>query len=118
VDDEFDPCDPLDTVLAAERRFLDELPTIDRATRFVCRRAGLEGADAEDFASFVKLKLIENDYAVIRKFQDRCSFGAYAGVVIQRLLLDHRVAIWGKWHASTEARRMRRSGCGGVDADP
>src|SRR5256885_9925743 len=49
-------------------------------------RAFLSGADAEDFGSFVKLKLIENDYAALRKFEHRCSFAAYISVVVQRLL--------------------------------
>src|SRR5947208_3040379 len=41
--------------------------------------------DVEDFASWVKLRLIDGDYAVIRKFQGRCSPATYLTVVIRRL---------------------------------
>ena len=89
-----------------EAFFLEQLDVIERAIGFACRRAFLTGADAEDFASYVKLKLIEDDYAVLRKFERRCSFASYISVIVQRLLLDYRVHLWGKWHASAEAKRL------------
>jgi RNA polymerase sigma factor (sigma-70 family) len=92
-------CDP-------ETLFLEQLPTIDRAIRFACHRGSLRDEEMEDFASAVKLRLIENDYAVIRKHTPCSSFGAYIAVVVQRLLLDYRIAQWGKWHASAEAKRI------------
>jgi RNA polymerase sigma factor (sigma-70 family) len=93
-------------VLAHEALFLAQLDTIERVIAFTCGRSGYQGADAEDFGSFVKLKLIEKDYAIVGKFEARCSFATYISVVIQRLLLDYRVALWGKWHASAEAKRL------------
>jgi len=89
-----------------EAFFLAHLDVLERVIAFTCRRAFFEAADAEDFSSFVKLKLIENDYAALRKFEQRCSFAAYISVVVQRLLLDYRVHLWGKWHASAEAKRL------------
>ena len=62
--------------------------------------------DEEDFASIVKLKLIEDDYAVIRKFGGRSSFRTYLTIVVQRFLLDQRVREWGRWRPSAEARRL------------
>jgi hypothetical protein len=50
-----------------EEPFLEQLGTIDRAIRFVCHRDSLREEEAEDLASAVKLKLIENNCAVIRK---------------------------------------------------
>jgi RNA polymerase sigma factor (sigma-70 family) len=91
---------------AAEGLFLEELETIERAIRFACRRASFYGPDAEDFGSYVKLKLIENDYGVIRKFEKRSSFQAFIGTVVLRLLLDYRIHLWGRWHASAEAKRI------------
>jgi RNA polymerase sigma factor for flagellar operon FliA len=90
----------------AEARFLEELNTIERAIRFACRRASFYDADAEDFGSYVKLKLIENDYDVIRRFEGRSTFWAFIGVVVQRLVLDYRIHLWGRWHASAEAKRI------------
>ena len=89
-----------------EKLFLDQLPTIDRAIRFACHRNSLHDDEAEDFASAVKLKLIENDYAVIRKHTPCSSFAAYIAVVVRRFLLDYRISQWGKWHASAEAKRV------------
>ena len=89
-----------------EKLFLEHLESIDRATRYACRRGSLRDEDAEDFASYVKLKLIEKDYAVIRKYERRSSFSAFISVVVQRMLLDYRIGQWGKWHASAEAKRI------------
>jgi RNA polymerase sigma factor (sigma-70 family) len=95
-----------ETVENPEKLFLEQLDTIDRVIRFACSRGGFRDDEADDFASYVKLKFIENDYAVIRKYQQRASFAAFASVVVQRFLLDYRIAQWGKWHASAEAKRI------------
>jgi RNA polymerase sigma factor (sigma-70 family) len=89
-----------------EALFLLRLASIERAIAFACHRASLRGADAEDFGSFVKLKLIESSYAVLHKFEGRCNFASYISIVVQRLLLDYRIRMWGKWHASAEAKRL------------
>ncbi|MEA2237834.1 MAG: hypothetical protein QOC81_2558 [Thermoanaerobaculia bacterium] len=88
-----------------EKFFLDSLPLIDRATAFVCRKYGLIGADAEDFASAVKLKLIEDDYAVLRKFANKCTLSTYLTIVIQRHYVDQKIHEWGKWRPSVLARK-------------
>jgi len=86
-------------------RFVSQLDVIERVIAFTCRRYHLSRADADDFASHVKLRLIENDYAVLRQFRGRSSLRTYLTVVIQRLFLDYRVSAWGKWRPSAEARR-------------
>ena len=90
----------------AETFLTEHLADIHRATAFVSRRHDLRGADAEDFDSRVMLKIIENDYAVIRKFESRCSFQSYIVVVANRMLLDERNHELGKWRPSAEARRL------------
>lgn len=94
---------------AAEAFFIEHLGTIDRVLSSVCRRHSMQHADSEDFCSGVKLKLIENEYAIVRKFEGR-SFAAYIAVVIHRMLLDYRIHFWGKWHASSEARKQGEVG--------
>jgi RNA polymerase sigma factor (sigma-70 family) len=89
-----------------EALFLQHLETIERAIQQACRRGAIPGDDGEDFASYVRLKLIEKDYAIIRKYDQRSSFAAFISIVVQRLLLDYRIAHWGKWHASNEAKRL------------
>ncbi len=89
-----------------ESLFVRELSTIDRAIRFACRRGRMQPHDADDFASYVKLRLIDDSYAIIRKYQRRSTFAAFISIVVQRLLLDYRISQWGKWHASATARRL------------
>jgi RNA polymerase sigma factor (sigma-70 family) len=84
---------------------LAHLEVVERAITFVCRRHHLSSAEADDFASLVKLKLVEDDYSVLRKFQGRSSIRTYLAVVIQRLFLDYRISAWGKWRPSAEAKR-------------
>jgi RNA polymerase sigma factor (sigma-70 family) len=90
----------------ARELLVSNLPLIERVVSFTCRRQRLDPDDAEDFGGVVRLKLIENDYAVLRKFEGRSSFATFITVVIQRLLLDYRIHAWGKWHASAEAKRL------------
>ncbi|MFL6247492.1 MAG: sigma-70 family RNA polymerase sigma factor [Thermoanaerobaculia bacterium] len=85
--------------------FETSLGVIDRVIAIVCRRAHLFGPDAEDFASEVKLALIEDDYAILRKYEGRSSLDTFLTVVIQRMLADARTRAKGRWHASTEAQR-------------
>lgn len=90
----------------AAELFEANLALIDRVIATVCRRARLVGADAEDFASSVRIALMEDDYAILRKYSGRSSFGAYLGVVVQHLLLDQRTHAFGRWHPSREAERL------------
>jgi RNA polymerase sigma factor (sigma-70 family) len=86
--------------------FESQLPLIEKIVRFTCRRSGWTGEAAEDFSGHVMLKLIENDYAILRKFQGRSSLQTYLATVIQRLLLDYRTALLGRWRPSALALRM------------
>jgi RNA polymerase sigma factor (sigma-70 family) len=88
-----------------ETLFLRELPTIERIVGFVCGRHRLDKDAADEFGSQVKLKLIENDYQVLRQFKAESSLYTYLNTVIQRLFLDYRAASWGSWRPCVEARR-------------
>ncbi len=88
-----------------EALFLEHLPVIERIIGSVCRRHGLRGADADDFGSWVRLRLIEDDYLILRKFRGESGIGTYLTVVIASLFRDHRVREWGKWRPSAEAKR-------------
>ncbi len=86
--------------------YSSHVATITAAIRVVCRRHRLLGADAEDFESMVRLKFLEGDCAVLRKFEHRSSLSTFLVAVIQRLYLDHRNRVWGKWRPSAQARRL------------
>ena len=91
-----------------ERLFLDNLALIDRIIASICRRNRLTKEESEDFASVVKLKLLADDYAVLRKFTGKCnaSLRGYLIAVVQHAYQDHRNHLWGKWRPSALATRL------------
>jgi RNA polymerase sigma factor for flagellar operon FliA len=91
--------------VSSESLLVDNLPLIEGVIRLLCRRNGLSLGEADDFASAARLKLVENDYEVLRKYEGRATLRTYLTVVLQRVLLDLRTARWGKWRPSSEARR-------------
>jgi RNA polymerase sigma factor (sigma-70 family) len=90
----------------AQELLVLNLALIERAVAFACRRHRLDAEDADDFAAVVKLRLVDNDYAILRAYEERSSFATYISIVVQRMALDYRIAQWGKWHPSTAARRL------------
>jgi RNA polymerase sigma factor (sigma-70 family) len=89
-----------------EAEFLRLLPRIERTCRFIAGRYGLLGADAEDFTSHVKLRLIEGDYDILRKFEARARIETYLVTVIDNLARDYRISLTGKWRPCAAARRL------------
>ncbi|MEP6495677.1 MAG: sigma-70 family RNA polymerase sigma factor, partial [bacterium] len=90
----------------AEDLFRQHLTVIGQIAESICRRNAVSHHDAEDFAADTRLRLVEDDFAVIRKFQGKSSFTTYLTVVINKRFLDHRRRIWGKWSPSSQARRL------------
>jgi RNA polymerase sigma factor (sigma-70 family) len=88
-----------------ESVFLDNLGLIDRVAACLARRHGLSGDDASDFSSWIKLKLVEDGYAIFRSFRGESSIGTYLTVVIAMLARDFRAQRWGRWRPSAAARR-------------
>jgi RNA polymerase sigma factor for flagellar operon FliA len=95
--------------MTREQQFLAELASIERLISWVCVRRGLRGADAEDFASIVKLRLIQNDYEVFAKFEGRSSMKTYLATVINHVYLDFQVERFGKFRPSAQAKRLGRT---------
>jgi len=93
-----------------EALFRSNLAVVDRVVREVCR-GRLRTDEMEDFASSVRVALMEKDYAILRRWEGRSSLAGYLSVVIRRLLEDRRDRELGRWHSSAEATRM---GPGGV----
>lgn len=94
------------TTMDAAALFGESLGLIERLARAVCRRAGVLGADADDFVSTARLALMEDDYARLRYFEERSSLSTYLTVVFQRLLADERARSLGRWNVSREAERL------------
>src|ERR1051325_10087486 len=94
------------SAMSREQLFVSELTLIERVIGWVCARRGLRGAEAEDFASTVKLRLIENDYEVLGRFEGRSSLKTYVTAVINRLYIDYQNQRFGKWRPSAQDRRL------------
>jgi RNA polymerase sigma factor for flagellar operon FliA len=88
-----------------EALFLAQLGWIERAAAAVCRRHGLSPDDTVEFTSWAKLKLVENDYAVLGRFRGESAVTTYLVVVIAMLFRDYRAQHWGRWRPSAAARR-------------
>lgn len=92
--------------MTPEEQFLAQLELIERVIASICRRNSCYGAEAEDFGSSVKLRLIDDNYAVIRKFQGKSLLATYLTTVIANLFRDYRIRKWGKWRVSAAAERL------------
>lgn len=89
-----------------ESIYLEHIDRIKRIAAFVARKHHLNADEAEEFVQDVCFDLIDNDYAIIRKFEGRSTFPTYLTTVITRLYYQWRVEQWGKWRPSAEARRL------------
>lgn len=87
-----------------------EMRLVDTVIAQACRRYRLSAADADDFGGLVRMRLVENDFGVLRRFEGRSSLRSYLTTVVFRLLLDYRVRQWGRWRPSTEAVLRGRPG--------
>ena len=92
--------------LSAPTLFETHLDDIEAAIRVVCRQKGCSPDEAEDFRSFVHLKLLEDDCRRLAAFKGRSTFATYLQTVLLRLLMDHRNEEWGSWRPSKTAKRL------------
>jgi RNA polymerase sigma factor (sigma-70 family) len=88
------------------RVVVDNLPLVDSVVRFIARRHRLSADETDELGAQIRLKLVENDYEVLRRFQERSSLRTYLTTVVHRHFLDARIAMWGKWRPSAQARRL------------
>ena len=92
---------------SGEELFLELLEPIEKAIRFATRKLHLFGVDADDFASQVYVRLIEGDYAILRRFESRRgNIRAYLTTVVMNIGRDFRISQWGKWRPSSMAKRL------------
>ena len=89
-----------------ERLFLEHLRFIERAAAIACRNGGLRGPEADDFAAWLKMKLMEDDYAVFRRFRGEAKFTTYLVPVISGQFHEYQRLHGGRWRASASALRL------------
>ena len=88
------------------QRFLDALPIISSVIRDLGRRYHLSRDERDEFAGNVTVRLMDGDYAVLRRFQGRSSLSTFLRTVITRQFLDARTKAWGRWRPSADAVRL------------
>jgi len=92
--------DELRSALAAHAR------AIQAIVRVVSRRYGCRADEEAELLSEVFLRLVEDDYGVLRKFRGTSSLRTYLRTVACRVLLDRRVETWGKWRPTAKAKTL------------
>jgi len=80
--------------------------TIEAVLAHVRRRHLLSPDAAEEFSSWARLRLIEDDGAILRKFRGQSTLRTYLTTVLVHLFLDWRIAQWGRWRPTALARRL------------
>jgi len=93
---------------ACEATFLAHLDWMRQTMASLCRRHVMGHADADDFASWALLRILENDYGILRRFRGESALTTYLVVVIATLHREYRVRCWGRWRPSAAARRAGR----------
>ena len=91
--------------MTSEETFLAHLSHIDKVVTHLCRRH-LRKEECEDFRGRVRLKFVDDDYGVIRKFQGRSSLKTYLTTVVSNEMRDYLNHLLGKWRPSAEAKRL------------
>lgn len=82
------------------------LDLVERICRYVAHRQRFSPEDTDEAVGIVQLKLVENDYSILRQFEEKSALSTYLTIVITRICLDIRAQQWGKWRPSAEARRL------------
>jgi len=89
-----------------EAVFLEHLDLVERVADYTGRRAGFPRQDVEDFVSTVKVKLIDDDYAVLRRHRGESAITTYLTTVVHNLFKDFCDHKLGKFRPSAVAKRM------------
>jgi RNA polymerase sigma factor for flagellar operon FliA len=90
----------------AEALFLEHLGWIDKVASMACSKHGVWGAEAEDFTAWVRMKLMEDDYAVLRRFRGESEVKTYLATVVVRHFVDYDRTLRGQWRPSAAAERL------------
>ncbi len=86
--------------------FIENVEQINNAIRSLCRRHGIFGSDQDDLVSVIRLRLVEDDYHVIRQFRQQSKLSTYLHTVISRLFIDCQRRSAGRWRPSVTAQSM------------
>ena len=107
------PARPADERFAAEDLLLENLPLVERLIRSSTHPSWSRD-QRQEFRSLSLLHLVDNDFAVLRKFKRQASLSTFLTTVLRNLARDYQNHCWGKWRPCAAAKRL---GGDGVDYD-
>ena len=82
------------------------VPLVARIAAAVARANSTWGDDAEDFVSLAKMRLLEDDCLVLRRYRGDCELRTYLSVIVSRLFQEHMRERCGRWRHSAAAERL------------
>ena len=86
--------------------FVDNLPLLERIIAAFARRYHMSPDAAADLDAGIKLRIVEDHYAVFRKFRGECALPTYLTVVVAMLAREQYVRDRGRWRPSAAAVRQ------------
>ena len=86
--------------------FMERFKLIEGLITRLAARHQLTEDEGQEVYSLVMLKIVQDNYAVLRQFRAQSQWSTYLTVVIQRVLLDQRTKEWGRWRPCATARRL------------
>jgi len=89
----------------AESLLLENMGLVEGLCRRVALRKGLRADEVEDFGAWAKLRLVQDDYRILRRFRGDASLAGFLMTVLLRLALDYVREKRGKWRPSKAAQR-------------
>jgi RNA polymerase sigma factor for flagellar operon FliA len=79
---------------------------IQKVAEITCRRNGVWGDDAEDFVAMAMMKVVDNDFAVLRQYERRAGLKTYLATVVTRRFYGWARERWGRWRHSARAEQL------------
>lgn len=95
-----------DPATSAEALFVENLSTLERVAAGFGRRYGMSSDETADLTSSIMVRIVEDDYAVFRKFRGESSLSTYLTVAITMMAREYRVQQRGRWRPSAAAQRQ------------
>jgi RNA polymerase sigma factor for flagellar operon FliA len=89
-----------------ETLFVEHLDWIKKVAGIACAKHRVWDGEAEEFASWIVMKLMEDDYAVIRDFRGESGLRTYLSIIVARQFHEYRRQQFGRWRRSAAAERL------------
>ena len=93
---------------ADPREWLEsEWSTVTDVLDWICTRNGLDRDESDSLRSYAHLRLVQDDYRVVRAYSGGARPRTYLSVVLTNVYRDFRIKRWGKWRPSAAAKSRR-----------